>query len=60
MTQWNAPLRIWLCDCGRIHIESPYCRRTYSPAEFVNLLRFAALGKQEWEPTSPPSNEVTP
>ena len=55
MTQWNAPLRIWLWECGRIHIESPYCRLTYGTVEFVNLLRVAAFGKPDVEPTAPPS-----
>jgi hypothetical protein len=39
----NAPLeysiRIWLCDCQMIHVETNHCRRSFSPAEFVDLLR---------------------
>lgn len=33
---------IWLCDCGCIHIETRHCRRSFTPAEFLNYLRSTA------------------
>jgi hypothetical protein len=36
---------IWLCDCGRIHVETAHSRLSFSPAEFVTLLRTAAANK---------------
>lgn len=35
-------VRVWLCDCGRVHLESKHCRVSLTPAEFLNLLRRAA------------------
>ena len=35
-------VRIWLCDCGRIHLETKHCRVSLMPAEFVRSLRRAA------------------
>lgn len=35
-------IRIWLCDCGRVHLETKHCRVSLTPAEFLNLLRHAA------------------
>jgi hypothetical protein len=35
-------IRVWLCDCGRIHIESRHLRRSFMPTEFLKLLRAAA------------------
>jgi len=32
-------VRIWLCECGCVHIESIHCRKTFTPAEFLSLLR---------------------
>jgi len=37
----NEPIRIWLCECGRIHAETRVCRVSLEPAEFVNRLREA-------------------
>lgn len=34
----NEPVRLWLCDCGRIHIESKHYRQTFTRAEFLDLL----------------------
>lgn len=35
-------VRIWLCDCGRIHLETKHCRVSLTPAEFLRSLRCAA------------------
>jgi hypothetical protein len=35
-------IRIWLCDCGRVHVETRHCRKSYTPAEFLDCLRKAA------------------
>jgi hypothetical protein len=35
-------VRIWLCDCGRVHVETRHCRVTFMPAEFLAHLRRAA------------------
>jgi hypothetical protein len=35
-------MRIWLCDCGRVHVETLHCRKSYTPAEFLDRLRNAA------------------
>ncbi len=34
--------RIWFCECGRIHIEAPHYRLSFTPAEFLARLRAAA------------------
>ena len=54
--------RIWLCECGRVHVETPHCRASYEPADFVALLRqqaaihdtdaVARLGLACYEPTA--------
>lgn len=36
--------RIWLCDCGRIHLETRNCRMSFIPVEFVAWLRSSASG----------------
>jgi hypothetical protein len=55
-------IRIWLCECRRVHVETPYCRLTYEPAAFIALLRqqaathgteaVARLGLACYEPTA--------
>jgi len=35
-------IRIWLCDCGRVHLETKHCRESLTPAEFLICLRRAA------------------
>lgn len=35
-------VRIWLCDCGRIHLETKHYRVSLLPAEFVRSLQRAA------------------
>lgn len=35
-------IRIWLCDCGRVHVETRYFRQSYTPAEFLIHLRRGA------------------
>ncbi|MGE0126929.1 MAG: hypothetical protein AB7U82_02400 [Blastocatellales bacterium] len=32
-------LRIWLCECGRVHVETEHFRQSYTPAEFLFRLR---------------------
>ena len=32
-------IQIWLCDCGRVHIETRYYRQSFTPAEFLIHLR---------------------
>lgn len=32
-------MRIWFCDCGRIHIETQFHRTSFLPVQFLNLLR---------------------
>ncbi|MBS1790097.1 MAG: hypothetical protein JST85_20405 [Acidobacteria bacterium] len=32
-------VRIWFCDCGRVHVETSDCRRSFMPAEFPNFLK---------------------
>jgi hypothetical protein len=38
----DEPVRSWLCDCGRIHIESKQQRQNFMPPEFLDLLSIAA------------------
>jgi len=32
-------IRVWLCDCGRVHLETRDCRLSFEPQEFVARLR---------------------
>lgn len=34
----DESVHIWLCDCGRVHIESRHQRQSFTPAEFLALL----------------------
>lgn len=34
--------RIWLCDCGRVHLETRNCRMSFMPTEFLAWLRSSA------------------
>lgn len=50
----DCEVRVWLCDCGRIHVETQHYRRSFSPAEFLGLLRRAAeLERRRGFTTSP-------
>jgi hypothetical protein len=31
--------KIWLCDCGRVHVETRNCRVSLTPAEFLHLVK---------------------
>lgn len=42
-------IRVWLCECGRVHVETRHCRRSFAPAEFLALVRKAA-GRNGTEP----------
>jgi hypothetical protein len=35
-------VRIWLFDCGRVHVETRHCRQSFTPTAFITLLRDAA------------------
>ncbi len=35
-------IRIWLCDCGRIHAETKNYRVSFTSTEFLALLRSSA------------------
>lgn len=39
-------VRIWYCECGRIHIETKHHRLTFEPQEFLSLL-YNAKEKQQ-------------
>lgn len=43
--QTTEAIRVWLCDCGRIHVEGRHYRRSFTPGEFVELLRAAAADR---------------
>ena len=43
--QTTEAIRVWLCDCGRIHVEGRHYRRSFTPAEFVELLRATAADR---------------
>jgi hypothetical protein len=47
-------IRVWLCECGRVHVETRHCRRSFAPAEFLALARKAA-GRDGTEPAFRPS-----
>lgn len=36
------PVRIWFCDCGRVHVEASNYRRSFTPTEFLNFLKNSA------------------
>lgn len=50
-------IRIWFCDCGPVHIETRHCRKSYTPAEFLNCLRNAA-GQGGAEATPPRTSRL--
>lgn len=31
--------RVWLCDCGRVHVETNHFRLSFTPDEFLVFLR---------------------
>jgi hypothetical protein len=35
-------IRVWLCDCGRVHLETKHDRQSFTPAEFIALVRRTA------------------
>jgi hypothetical protein len=40
--QTTEAIRVWLCDCERIHVEGKHYRWSFTPAEFLKLLRAVA------------------
>lgn len=32
-------VRIWVCDCGRVHVETQFHRMSFLPVQFLDLLR---------------------
>jgi hypothetical protein len=37
----EEPLRVWLCECGNVHLETRHFRLTFTPEEFIGRLRSA-------------------
>jgi hypothetical protein len=37
--------RVWLCDCGRVHVETTPFRRSFVPDAFLIFLRFVVRTK---------------
>ena len=56
----SRQIRIWLCDCGRVHVDTSLCRKSYTPAEFLDCLRIAAGkgGAEAYPPDASRLNEA--
>lgn len=39
----SQTMRAYVCNCGRVHIETRHVRKSFSVGEFISLLR-AAIG----------------
>jgi hypothetical protein len=51
-----ADIRLYLCDCGLVRVETKHLRLTFTPAEFLTHLRRAAgLDGVGPTPTIPPA-----
>jgi hypothetical protein len=38
--------RVWLCDCGRVHVETNHFRLSFTPDDFLIFLRRVVWTKE--------------